>query len=109
MHENLDFLPILVKHEQAGCNRTVPIDRWQLSLDLKNDPELRERVEAVMRRERRRKRADFVRAAVEAYVEAAEQAFAGASSIAEKESGWPADPPTPRAPPAGRPPRRPGK
>jgi len=106
MHENLDSLPILVKHEQAGCNKTVPIDRWQLSLDLKNDPELRERVEAVMRRERRRKRADFVRAAVEAYVEAAEQALAGASSIAEKESGWPAGP---GALPAERPPRRPGK
>lgn len=50
----------------------VPEDRWQLSLDLKNDPELRRRVEEVMRRERRRKRADFVRAAVEAYLEAAE-------------------------------------
>lgn len=51
----------------------VPDLRWQLSLDLRNDPALRERVEAVMRQERRKKRADFVRAAVEAYVEAAEQ------------------------------------
>ncbi len=46
--------------------------RWQISLDLKNDPELRERVEEVMRRERRKKKAELVRAAVESYIEAAE-------------------------------------
>lgn len=48
-------------------------DRFQLSLDITNDPVMQERVTRVMRAERRAKGADFVRAAVEAYLEDAER------------------------------------
>lgn len=48
-------------------------ERFQLSLDITGDPALQERVSRVMRAERRSKGAEFVRAAVDAYLEDAER------------------------------------